>query len=319
MSEPTGPGMDPEEYAAALDRLLDGLDANGPADAQVRADTDAIAHALGLIGGALAAEGSGVSAAGAVPSGAAGGATVVQLSSWRSKLNPRVLAAAASLVVLLGVGVPIALSASGGGDADESSSALSAPEIAADRAAALESAGEDAGNDAFSTEDGAAVGTTDAATGAAAGAATDTSAGSAVPGSAAAPMAQGDTLAARQKAAKQAGDAAFANAVACARAIVIGTITAVQPAPDGAHFNVTILVEEWIAPSSGPLTVTYSVFGSTANSPGVDENVNAGQRRLFVVAASPEERIYAYRQKDWAQTREQIARVRAERAGEACP
>src|SRR5689334_928648 len=102
MSEPTGPGMPPgdPEYAAALDRLLDGLEADGPADAQVRADTDAIAKALGLIGGALAGEGGGVTAAaGPVPPVAAGG-TVVAMSSWRSKLNPRVLAAAATLIVL---------------------------------------------------------------------------------------------------------------------------------------------------------------------------------------------------------------------------
>jgi hypothetical protein len=98
----------------------------------------------------------------------------------------------------------------------------------------------------------------------------------------------------------------------------VGTVTAVRPAPDGSHYDVTILVSEWIAPGSGPLSVTHRVLGNLANSPGEDESVRVGMRRLFVVAASPEERIYAFRQADWPETRKKIAAIRAERAGTGC-
>ncbi len=117
---------------------------------------------------------------------------------------------------------------------------------------------------------------------------------------------------------RQNASAAFADAVACARGIFVGTITAVQPETDGQHFRVTFLVEDWIVPSSGAVTVTYRIYGSTANSPGTDENVLGGQRRLFIVPGSEEERISAYREKDWAETKKQIKAVRDERAGEGC-
>jgi hypothetical protein len=113
-------------------------------------------------------------------------------------------------------------------------------------------------------------------------------------------------------------NAAFANAVACARAIFVGTVTSVQPEADGQHFKVTFLVEDWIVPDSGAVTVTYRTYGSTANSPGQDENVLAGQRRLFIVPGSEEERVSAYREKDWPETKKQIKAVRDERAGQGC-
>ncbi len=343
MSEPQGPGAGPKpepvdpEYAAALDRFLDGItldgitldgdgdgDGDGDADAQVRADTDAIAHALGLIGGALAGEGSaraGASAAaGAVPPA---GATVVAMSSWRSRLNPRVLAAAASLLVVVGVGIPLTMNSTGGSSNDEdATTAISAPEPAADSAEAAPMAAPEAGapqavGDDYGTDAGAgSLATTDASGKAAAapgaGAATGGNSGTATAG-AAAPAATS-----ARDAAKQAATPQFADAVACARAIVVGTVTGIQPAPDGRHYDVTILVEDWIAPASGPVSVTHQVFGSMANSPGEDESVRVGMRRLFVIAASPEERIYAFTQADWPETRKRIAAIRAERAGSGC-
>ncbi|HUR75248.1 MAG TPA: hypothetical protein VMZ00_13300 [Sporichthya sp.] len=333
MSEPTGSGVDPEAYGAALDRLLDGLlddpAADSSADAQVRADTETLARALGLIGGALAAEGGGVTAAaGAVPptaGSAAGGATVVQLSSWRSKLNPRVLAAAASLIVLLGVGIPVALSSSGG-RSDDAATAMDAPDAQQERAGAPAAAVPGSAPAPLAADGFTAPGTDSAGTGAAGATnpGTVASGGAAKDSAALAdqapaqPMAGASGVAPETKAARDAGQAAFADAVACARAIFVGTITSVQPTPDGAHYKVSFLVENWIAPASGPVTATYDVYGSTANSPGVDENILAGQRRLFVVPASNEERIYAYKEKDWAATKKQIKAVRDERAGEGC-
>jgi hypothetical protein len=315
MSEPLDPAMDGDAYAAALDRFLDGLDdldAGGPADAQVRADTEAIARGLGLIGGALSAEGAHRGAAAAAPAG-----TVVAMSSWRSKLNPRVLAAAASLFVVIGVGIPLAVSSTGGGDSDEMSSAQGAPEVAADTAGAAPQAESD-GGDAF-PQPGAVAGTTGT------GSATAGAAAEQAP-AAAAPMAAQDsaaksgnnTLASREEAARRAAAQTFANDVACARAIFVGTITGLQPMPDGQHFTVSFLVEDWIVPDSGPMTASYEVLGSTVNSPGLDENTVPGQRRLFLVPASPDARMYAYREKDWAETKKQIAAVRKDRAGEGC-
>ena len=304
MSEP----LDPEAYAAALDRLLDGMEGDGPADVQVRADTEAIARGLGLIGGALGADGVQREAAAAAPA-----ATVVSMSSWRSKLSPRVLAAAASLVVVLGVGIPLAVSSTGGGADDEATSALSAPEAAGDRATAAQ-AESDAGGDGF-----AQPGTADAAGSAAAGGAAEAAPGAPAPMAAQDSAAKsGNTLAAREEAARQAAARTFAADVACARAIFVGTITGLQPMPDGKHFTVSFLVEDWIVPDSGPVAASYEVLGSTVNSPGLDENTVPGQRRLFIVPASPDARMYAYREKDWAETRKQIAAVRKDRAGEGC-
>lgn len=315
MSEPLDPGTDAEEYAAALDRLLDGLDGDGPADAQVRADTEAIARGLGLIGGALSAEGAHRGAAAAAPAG-----TVVAMSSWRSKLNPRVLAAAASLFVVIGVGIPLAVSSTGGGSDDEVSAAQSAPEVAADSAGALQPESA-AGGDAFAQP--GAPGTVDAGTattGTAAGGAAEQAPAAAAPMAAqdSAAKSSGNTLASREEAARQAAAQTFATDVACARAIFIGTITGLQPMPDGKHFTVSFLVEDWIVPDSGPVATSYEVLGSTVNSPGLDENTVPGQRRLFLVPASPDARMYAYREKDWAETRKQIAAVRKDRAGEGC-
>ncbi|WP_019875722.1 hypothetical protein [Sporichthya polymorpha] len=325
------PGLDrepdPEEYAAALDRLLDGIEGTAPADAAVRADTDSIARALGLIGGALAAEEGGTPAATPLPPAAAGG-TVVAMSSWRSKLNPRVLAAAASLVVVLGVGVPLAVNSTGGSGSNDSTTALGVPESAADRAAGAPAApapadafAADPGGDlkAEALSDDAGAGTNAAVPGTTSGSAGGVAAAEQAPPpmAADAPPAPAAAKTAND-AARQAATPQFADAVACARGIFTGTITAVQPAPDGAHYDVTVLVEEWIAPTSGPVSVTHRVFGSTANSPGEDETVRVGLRRLFVVAASESERIYSFRPKDWAATKQRIAAIRAERSGQSC-
>lgn len=313
MSEPFDPSMDEESYAAALDRLLDGLDGDGPTDAQVRADTEAIARGLGLIGGALAAEGAHRGAA-------APGATVVAMSSWRSKLNPRVLAAAASLVVVIGVGIPLAVSSTGGGSDDDAATALSAPEVAADRRDGMVPQAESAaGEDALAQPGAAGATDTSGSAAGATGGVTDPAPGAPAPMAAqdSAPT-SGNTLAQREAAAKTAASQAFADDVACARAIFVGTITALQPMPDGKHFQVSFLVEDWIVPDSGAVAVTYEVLGSSVNSPGVDENTVPGQRRLFVIPASSDERMYAYREKDWAETRKQIDAVRKDRAGEGC-
>jgi len=344
MSEPFDPASGDPEYAAALDRFLDGLlddgAAGGPADAAVRADTDAIAKALGLIGGALAADGGGVTAtAGAVPPAAAG-ATVVAMSSWRSKLNPRVLAAAATLVVLLGVGIPVALST--GGSSQNDSAAMGAPESATDRAATDSATGAgaptapqagapaplaaDAYANGSATTTGTAGTTAGAAPGAAPGAAggtgttgTDTS-GTAAGGSAMDPKsAKSAASQAAADAERQAATPEFEQAVACARAIVIGTVTGVAPDTDGRHLRITVLVEKWIAPNkTGPLSVTYRVLGPTANSPGADESVYVGMRRLFVFAASEDERVYSFQEAAWPETKQKIAAIREKRAGQGC-
>ncbi|HVE25251.1 MAG TPA: hypothetical protein VNC22_07605 [Sporichthya sp.] len=341
MSEPFDPASGDPEYAAALDRFLDGLlddgAAGGPADAAVRADTDAIAKALGLIGGALAADGGGVTAtAGAVPP-AATGATVVAMSSWRSKLNPRVLAAAATLVVLLGVGIPVALS-TGGGSSHNDSAAMGEPESATDRAATDSATGAGAPTapqagppaplaaDAYANGSATTTGTAGTTAGAVPGAAsapgttgTDTS-GTAAGGSAMDPKsAKSAASQAAADAERQAATPEFEQAVACARAIVIGTVTGVAPDTDGRHLRITVLVEKWIAPNkTGPLSVTYRVLGPTANSPGADESVYVGMRRLFVFAASEDERVYSFQEAAWPETKQKIAAIREKRAGQGC-
>lgn len=335
------PASGDPDYNAALDRFLDGLldDPATPAEAAVLADTDAIAKALGLIGGALAAEGSGTTAAaGAVPPVAAGGGTVVQLSAWRSKLNPRVFASAAALVVALGVGIPVVLSSSGGSSDNDASTAMSerAPEsIAGDTSAGQAATAPGAAPaapmaDAYgatgalpNSADTGAVSGLDAsgnASKAAPGAATTGTGAAAAGGSVADPKSAADAPAlASEEAARQASTPEFERAVACARGIFTGTTTSVQPDPDGKHYSVTILVDKWIAPSkSGPLTVTFRVLGPNLNSPGQDESLRAGMRRLWVFGPSEEERAYAFQESDWPATKKKINAIRDEQAGQGC-
>lgn len=325
-----------DAYAAALDRLLDGLEpeADGPeaaaAGAQASADIDSITRALGLIGNTLAAEGSGVgAAAGAAPPVAEAGGVVVAMSSWRSKLNPRVLAAAAVGLLVIGLGVPIAMS-TGGGDSDESANALDAPSAqtaVAPAAPDSATAADTAAGLTATTSGGFAAGSPATDTGAATvpGAANDAttnktaadtlSAPEAAPAPAAGSLA--DTAPKSSSAAKRdAATSAFSDAVACARAILVGQITAVQPGSTAGRVKVTLLVTSWITPSTGPALITYEVGMADALTPDGSEKLTAGQRRLFVFPAKPSAQAYAY--PDSQESRDKVAAVRSERSGEGC-
>ncbi|MGQ0632666.1 MAG: hypothetical protein ACT4P1_16745 [Sporichthyaceae bacterium] len=319
----------PDAYEAALDRLLDGLEADpsvggegAAAQAEAASDVAALSKALSLIGDALAAE----SAPAAVAPIAAGGATVVPIAGRRPWMNPRILAAAATLAFAFGFGIPVALSV-GGGSGDESS--ISAGGSLSDTA-------ESAQNRAR-LRDEAAAGETTADTAAEAPAAAGAiqppppvplvTAGKAEAGAAdapAAPAPESDGFSA-PSAPQEAAPAkqakrfdGFADSVGCARAIMIGTVTAITPTREPSQVQLTIAVTEWISPAAGAPVVSYVVTGPVAITSKGEEKLQIGDRRLFVIPGADTDVVRTFRQPEWEGARERIATAQAEQAGADC-
>ncbi|MGQ0625172.1 MAG: hypothetical protein ACT4PP_11065 [Sporichthyaceae bacterium] len=337
----------PNTYSSALDRVLDGLGADpgaGPeavaAHAEASADVAALRRALGLIGDALAADSASVAVSPIADSAsvavspiadsasvafspiaegapvaaapvATGGATVVPLATWRSRLRPRVLAAAASLAFVVGVGIPVALSV-GGGSGEESTISAGAPLDAA------ESAQERSG-----LPDGAAAG----AAADAAATESESTAGALTPPEPLPPFSlgkdapAGEAAAADESAAQTAPQVAapvagqttaydgFRDAAGCARAIMIGAVTAITPTEEPGQVTLTVTVGEWISPPSGPPVVSYVVTGPVAITTKGEEELAIGDRRLFVIPGMANDVVRTFRQPEWEAARERIARV----------
>jgi hypothetical protein len=279
MTDPELPG-DLDDLALA--RVLDGLGPEPDGDPAARAaherataDVDAIARALGLIGDTLAAE-------------PAAAGMVVPL---RRRPSRAVLAAAASVVLVAGLGTALVLHG-GGGAGSNSHSAASAPVSAA-------------GESSVQSMNGMRMMAPAAPVPAAApAAAAESSSGTATTsGKVAAKSAPGS-----------AGAPAFADAVGCARGILLGKVVSIASI-GGGQYQLVLSVQEWIAPGSGPTSVTYSVGSAYSANDSSSTKLTAGEQRVFIVPQDPTAQIRAYA--DSTSLRERIAAAQRS-AGQAC-
>jgi hypothetical protein len=346
---PSGPAG-PEEtdayghaYDDALSRLFDGLDlptGDGGAEgeqaaAQARAGADValISRALRLIG----AEAAGDDLPGAddadrdvtedtVVGPGAGPAARAEVDARVLPLRPvpppgdpveiedapaparrrlpssGVLAAAASLVLVVAVGVAGANKWGGGGG--DGNAAVQQPAHAAAGGQADALSGQSAGtaNDQFGS---GAPPAGDAAAGADAAAAPAAAAPAA--GAASAPTPTKASKAARASAAMP-----LAQAVACARAVLVGEVVAVADAKLPYRSRWTLHVTEWVRPTSGPAEVTYVVGGPRASLAGGGlGTLPPGQKGLFLVPADKDAPLRAWTGLDEGPGRQKVDAAQA--------
>ncbi len=247
----------------ALARVLDGLGPQDDADPaalaaheRAVADVDAIARALGLIGDTLGVEEAVVAPASGV---------VVPL---RRRPSWAPLAAAASVVILLGVGTVVLVNHDSGGSGS-SSTAAQGPAHAA--------AAPDASTMAPMQGQSMMAVPAPAAPAAAAPAAgtSASSSGAAAKSAAASPTAP-----------------SFAAAVGCARGIVLGKVVSITGA-GGRQYTLVLQVIEWISSGSGS-SVTYQVGSAYAADDSTIHRLTVGQQRVFIVPQDPSAQIRAY-------------------------
>lgn len=216
-----------------------------------------------------------------------------------------VLAAAASLVLIVSLGVTGVLNA--GGSSGDNNAAVQQPApagAAADAASPAQSeataAGGRAGGDAY---DGAAAAPAADAAAEAAAPAADTAA-------AAAPA---STSAKAAKAAKKAKSETLAETVGCARAIVVGELVGVTDAKLSYRSRWTLRITEWVKPASGPAEATYVVGGPRARLAGGSlGTLAAGQAGLFVVPADKDAPMRAWTGGDTRSGRDKVEAALAE-------
>jgi hypothetical protein len=279
--------------AAALARVLDGLDLETEADdaawdahARAAADVALIGRAFGLLGDALAAPL-------VEPAGAAVPDNVVALPLWRRRPGRTFLAAAASIAVMgLGITV-IVVSHDDNSGSNHSATAAGGAVVEAPAAPAPEAPYPAHALAAAPTDTGTAA---------------DSAAGAAP--AAAAPAAQS------AKAAMDDGTGeSLADAVACARGILIGEIVSFEPAAGG-KVSLTLKVTEWITPSSGPTQITYLVGDNDED--GSASTLRKGQQRLFVVPRSTSASVYTFAGPDYDAARAKVAKAQDQDQGQQC-
>jgi hypothetical protein len=291
--------------ATALARVLDGLDeldADGAArEAHERAAADValIARAFGLLGDALAAPVEEPTAPVAEDN------NVVALPLWRRRPGRTLLAAAASIAVM-GLGVTVVVANNDdSSDSNHSATAASgavtqappmapAPE-AQYRSNALSAAPADTGAAADS-----AAGTAQSAPAAAAPAPAPASKAAASTKSAPANDGTGESL---------------ADAVACARGILIGEIVSFQPT-GGGTVSLTLKVTDWLSPSSGPTQITYIVGDNDED--GSASTLKKGQKGLFVVPRSTSASVYTFTGPDYTSARAKVAKAQDQDSDVQC-
>ena len=279
--------------AAALARVLDGLDPESGADNLAReahqravADVALISRAFGVLGDALAAPLP--AAAGAEPAADEASAEVIALPLWRRRPGRTMLAAAASIAVM-GLGATVIVANSNDDGGSSSATAAGAPSPNDMQAPAAPAPEAQYRSNALS------------ATGSAAG-----------DSSAAAPAAAAP--AAKSAAATKAGSAAYddgtgeslVDAVACARGIFIGQVVSINPA-SGDQVSLTFKVSNWLTPGSGPSRITYTVGDSDAD--GTGGKLKKGQERLFVVPRSTSASVYTFLGPDYDAAKAKIAKA----------
>jgi hypothetical protein len=277
--------------AAALARVLDGLDVEADADAatsaahaRAAADVAAIRRGFGVLGDALAAPAAAAVAPQAEPD------NVVALPLWRRRPGRTLLAAAASIAVL-GLGTTLIVTNSGGTEHSLNTFAAQAPP-------APEALPRDA-QSGYANSAGAAADATAAA-----------------PAMPAAPAA--GASAAKAAAAKRTNDGtgeSLADAVACARGVLIAEVVSVRAAA-GDQVSLTLRVIEWISPGSGPAQITYTVGDDEADGSG--GRLKKGQQRLFVVPRSTSASVYTFTGPDYSAARAKVAKAQQQDSDLQC-
>lgn len=314
--------------AEALSRVLDGLELDADADdterdAHGRAEDDvaALRRALLLIGDTLAEPATAPVAAAPVldDSGDDAKGAIVLPFAARLRAKAPFLAAAASIVAVIGLGA-VLVNTGGGSENDSATSAqqptadvpaASAPEAAAPEAYADQSLRATAG-----ANDTAAA--TEAAPEAAAAGAPKAS--KAASKSAPAPTnAEGQseelpTEPQSKSPARKTDSSALDTAVSCSRAIFVGSVVLVVPSGDG--YQLTVQISEPIANSRSGLQ-TYRIGKNFAQTPDGNEDLTVGREFLFVVPQSRSKAVYAFPNAD-ADARKQVDQARERTKGADC-
>lgn len=192
-------------------------------------------------------------------------------AAWWRRPAPAVLAAAASLTLVLTLGVAVL----GGGDSGDST-AQQAPAATTDSAASAENPDAASLAGPPTATAGGGVTTSGKAAGAAAPAA-DAAAPAFTPGGAAA---------------AKSSRASFATTVACARAIVVGEVLEVQDVAGSERARVTFAVTEYLK-GEGMTTRTFVVGSRSARFEELGP-LAAGQRGLFLVPQRRDANVRAW-------------------------
>lgn len=308
------PGRDLD--AEALARVLDGLEIDADADADERAaqtraedDVAALSRAFALMGAALAEPS-------ATPAEDDEGAVVVPFAA-RLRQRAPVLAAAASLVAIVGLGA--VLVGHDGFDTSDGDSAPVAQAPAADvpAAAAPEAAAEAVEDSAAGTSTTSGAAAADKAVerkaATAAKAESDPTAQSS-PGETEA--ASGTLSNAPQPKKDSAKFAALDAAVACNRGIFVGTVVTVLPS--GTGYRLTVAISDWIAPSAGPAVGDFQIGGNFAITDDGRRNLTAGQEFLFVIPQATNRPVRAFPGPDYTEARKQVADSRQRTKAGGC-
>jgi hypothetical protein len=321
--------------AAALAAVLDGAGPPAGSDPAARAaheraeaDVALVARMLGLIGDTLAGPesdvGSGIPSA--VPrtsarvdrlGAPATSAVIVPLRRRRRSVG-RVLATAASLIVVFGLGTAV-LTRSGGDSVPQSAPVPPAVVPQAPEAPGAPVAPRLAKSGVVETPDGAAAPAAPApnlrrnATMVAPNLESAPEAKAAPAAPAAAPSAPEAAPGASMSARSAPGATPLDQAVACARGILIGRVLSV--ATNEGRTSLTLRVDEWISPASGPTSITYSVGGLDATTDNGPEKLTVGQRRLFVVPRSSSSPVHDFAGPDFDAARAEVAQAQRRTAG----
>lgn len=308
--------------AEALSRVLDGLALDPDADAterdaHVRAEDDvaALRRALLLIGDAFAEP----AAAGTAPMPAdsgddAKGAVVLPFAA-RLRAKAPILAAAASIVAVIGLGA--VLVDTGGSDKDSSATAqqpADAPAAAAPEAYAGQNLRASAGAADTAASGTQAAPAAEAAPAAAAGA--PKAAKTANKGAPAKDEQSTQIPPAVPKSSTESKRVASAldAAVTCSRAIFVGSVVLVVPSGDG--YQLTVRISEPIANSRSELQ-TYRVGKNYARTPDGQQDLTVGREFLFVIPQSTTKAVYAIPNPN-AEDRKQVAEARDRAKGAGC-
>lgn len=308
------PGRDLD--AEALARVLDGLEMAADADdaertAHARAEDDvaALSRAFALMGAALAEP--------AATPAADDKGTVVLPFAVRLRQKAPVLAAAASLVAIIGLGAVLVGNDGSEGlfdtsDGDSSpvaqAPAADVPTAAVPEAAAPEAV-EDSAADAAAATSGAAAAGEGATESKAAKAAKSESAATAKTSPGETEAGSGTLSNAPQPKKNSAKVTALDAAVACNRGIFVGTVVTVLSA--GSGYRLTVAISDWIAPSSGQAVRTFQVGEDYALTDGGRRDLTVGREFLFVVPQSPSKAVYAFVGSAYSEARERVATARA--------
>jgi hypothetical protein len=317
---PGEPGRDLDDEALA--RVLDGLEPAADADdaeraAHVRAEEDvaAIMRAFAVIGDALAAPAEPAVATVPVTDGDEGRGAVLLPFATRLKRRAPILAAAASLIAVVGLGVVLVNDDDLGSRSDDSStSAAQGPNPAALPAmpeSTMQRQGEEQGYAGLSADDGDR-----AAAAPASKAAADTAAPADAEVPPAAESAGGAVTTTKTETKASKSKSALDVAVSCNRGIFIGRVLSITPS--GQRYTLRVAVTEWISPDSGQAVREFVVGKAYANTPDGRTDLKLGQEWLFVVPASRDSAVRAFAGPDWSDAREQIKVAQQRTADNPC-